>query len=103
VARLIPPTQKAVRVLTQEELDGNHIHIEKKDKHIFPPPGIEFNLVLDGKTIRTNCRWVNRVQNKIAIQRNLGKWFSAHRELKAGTKLEIEVIEPMKRYRLKIA
>ncbi|MGB6873417.1 MAG: bifunctional phosphopantothenoylcysteine decarboxylase/phosphopantothenate--cysteine ligase CoaBC [Dehalococcoidia bacterium] len=103
VVRLIPPTQKAARVLTKEELNGHHIHIEKRDKGIFPPPRIEFDLVLDGKTIRTNCRWVNRVQNKVAIRRNLEKWFRAHPELKPGDKLIIEVTEPMKRYRLKIA
>ncbi len=33
----------------------------------------------------------------------LGRWFKAHPELKVGDKLVIEVIEPMKRYRLKVA
>jgi len=103
VVGLTPPTQKAERVLTDEELNGHHIHIEKRDKGIFPPPGIGFDLVLDGKTIRTNCRWVSRGQNKVAIQRNLGEWFRAHRELQRDDKLIIECIEPMKRYSLKIA
>ena len=32
---------------------------------------------------------------------NLRPWFKAHPELNAGDKLIFEVIEPMKRYRLK--
>ncbi len=35
--------------------------------------------------------------------KGLGKWFRAHPELKPGDKLVIELIEPMKRYRLKVA
>jgi len=35
--------------------------------------------------------------------RGLGKWFRAHPELKPGNNLVIQVIELMKRYRLKVA
>ncbi|MCX6010282.1 MAG: bifunctional phosphopantothenoylcysteine decarboxylase/phosphopantothenate--cysteine ligase CoaBC, partial [Chloroflexi bacterium] len=102
VVRLIPPTQKAVRVLTPEEVNGHHIHIETKDNDMFPPVKEAFDLVADGKTIRTKCRWVIKGK-KMAIQDKLGQWFRAHPELRKGTKVEIEVIEPMKRYRLRIA
>ncbi len=37
------------------------------------------------------------------VQKGLTKWFKAHPELKAGDKLVIEVIEPMKKYRLRKA
>jgi hypothetical protein len=101
VVKLIPPTQKTERVLTKEEVEGHHIHIETKDNDMFPPVKEAFDLVADGKTIRTKCRWVIKGK-KMAIQDKLGQWFRAHPELKKGTKVEIEVIEPMKRYRLKI-
>jgi phosphopantothenoylcysteine decarboxylase/phosphopantothenate--cysteine ligase len=102
MVRLIPRTQRAVRVLTQEEVNGHHIHIETKDNDMFPPVRGAFDLVADGKTIRTKCRWVIKGK-KMAIRDQLRQWFTAHPELRKGTRVEIEVIEPMKRYRLKIA
>jgi hypothetical protein len=36
------------------------------------------------------------------IQKKMKPWFDAHPELKAGDKLKLTVIEPMKRYRLEI-
>ena len=36
------------------------------------------------------------------LQKGLVKWFKAHPELKAGDKINITVIEPLKRYRLEI-
>jgi phosphopantothenoylcysteine decarboxylase/phosphopantothenate--cysteine ligase len=106
VAGLIPLTQKAERVLTEEEVKRRHIHIEKKDNNMFPPQGERFDLVLDDQTtIRTKCRWVSQGQGRMAIQEKLGEWFEAHQqELEPHvTKVVFEVIEPMKRYRLKIA
>jgi phosphopantothenoylcysteine decarboxylase/phosphopantothenate--cysteine ligase len=101
VAGLIPRARKAARVLTLEELHGHHIHIETKDNDMFPPVKEAFDLVADGKTIRTKCRWVIKGK-KMAIQDKLWQWFRAHPELRKGTKVEIEVIEPMKHYSLKI-
>ena len=36
------------------------------------------------------------------IQRNLREWFDSHPELKAGDKVVIKAVEPMKKYRLEI-
>jgi len=36
------------------------------------------------------------------IKKGLNKWFRAHKELKPGSKLIIEVLEPKKRYKLKV-
>jgi phosphopantothenoylcysteine decarboxylase/phosphopantothenate--cysteine ligase len=102
VAKLVPTTRKAVRVLTREEVDGHHIHIETKDNDMFPAVKEAFDLVADGKTIRTKCRWVIPGK-KMAIEDKLVQWFRAHPELKPGHRVIIEVIKPMKRYSLKIA
>lgn len=87
-------------VLSKHEWEKTHIDIERRHKDLFPPPGTGFKLETDVGVIDTNCRKAR--QADVAIQRNLRKWFKAHPELKAGDKLRITVIEPMKKYRLEI-
>ena len=36
------------------------------------------------------------------IKKGLNKWFEAHKELKPGSKVIIDVLEPKKRYRLRV-
>ena len=77
-------------------IDHQRLQVSKKKRqHILPSLGIEFVLETDVGAITTKVRRGGQ------IWKGLGKWFRAHPELKVGDKLAVEVIEPMKRYRLR--
>ena len=73
--------------------------IPVKYKWFFPPPLVEFELMIGQDVVKTNGRGRGY---PLFIQKNLKKWFRAHPELKAGDKVIFKVIEPMKRYSLEI-
>jgi hypothetical protein len=78
----------------------HYIHIPKPNKNIFPNSKTMLDLTTDigSLTVGFNIdpEWGSY------IQKDFAKWFKAHPELKAGDKVRISVIEPMKRYRLEI-
>jgi hypothetical protein len=90
-----------LRTLTQIR-HYQRIDIPKDIRHIFPDYGVPF-------TVETEIPEIIEYKKKGLYKQKNGKdhfhmrkWFKAHPELKEGDKLIIEVIEPMKHYRLKI-
>jgi len=74
------------------------IRIDSDKRGIFPPLGTGFDLELDdGSVINT---YIDKRTGQ--IWKNIRQWFKAHPELKAGDKVIITVVEPLKKYRLEI-
>lgn len=83
--------------------------ILKEKRGFFPGYKIPFYMETDTGTYET---WVSSAPKGtekgdpaagVYVQRNLAAWFRAHPELKVGSKLRVEALEPMQRYRLAIA
>jgi hypothetical protein len=86
--------------LTQNRIRKNIIPISRKDNRRFPQPPGEFILETDLGEIKTHGHGTKDFR----ISDSLVEWFHKHNTvLKEGSVLIIEPIEPMKRYRLKIA
>jgi phosphopantothenoylcysteine decarboxylase/phosphopantothenate--cysteine ligase len=77
-----------------------YIQIPKKKKHLFPEPPSQIQLEYKAEIYRA---WVKSDSRGGSYIGRFPEWFKSHPELKAVDELEIEVIEPMKRYHLKIA
>jgi phosphopantothenoylcysteine decarboxylase/phosphopantothenate--cysteine ligase len=88
--------------LTPNRIQKHIIAISRKDSGIFPPPPAQFTLETDLGGIETRAHHLYGEED-YRISASLEKWFRAHPELKTGDKLEMAVIEPMKRYSLRIA
>ena len=78
-------------------IEYRRLFVPKEKRAIFPDYGGHLELETDVGTVKT------MFEEGGYIWTGTGKWFGAHPELKAGDKVIVEVIEPMKRYRLKIA
>ena len=83
--------------------------IPKASRRFFPGYEIPFKLETDIGEIETyvssgraDTQYGDQDGGKY-IQPNLIKWYRQHPTIKVGDKVIIEVVEPMKRYRLKIA
>jgi hypothetical protein len=70
--------------------------VSKEKRALFPAYGSPLELETDVGILKT------RFEEGGYIWTGTGRWFGAHPELAAGQKLIIEVVEPKKRYRLKI-
>ena len=77
-----------------------YIHIPKEKKHLFPDFKTTLKLETDIGIIEVGFgidpawgAW---------LQKGFANWFKAHPELKAGDRVRITAIEPMKKYRLEI-
>jgi len=82
-------------------LEEYYIHIPKKKKHLFPAPPSQIQLEHKTEIYRA---WVKSDSRGGSYIGRFPEWFKAHRhELERVDELIIEVIETMKRYRLKIA
>lgn len=106
----ISPEGELLIAVKPAYLRYKYIHIPQEYRSRFPGFKIPFELETDRGTFQVRIkdggkpsRWRPGDMNTVAEMHGLGKWFNTHRELKAGDKVTIEVIEPMKRYRLKIA
>jgi hypothetical protein len=73
------------------------ILIPPEGRYLFPNCYAKIELQTDDIDV------MERHYNPKFHELSIGKWLRVHPELKPGDKLIIEVIEPMKRYRLKIA
>jgi len=71
----------------------------RKFPDFFPQPGHNFDLEIDGMEVELR---INESMNRLGGKR-LKEWFRAHPELREGDKVFFDVIEPMKRYRLRKA
>ncbi len=84
------------------------IPIPAKYRHLFPEYKEEFLLETDVGDIKTYVTSGSRdtregdPEGGRYIKKGLNKWFKAHKELKPGSKVIIEVLEPKKRYRLRV-
>lgn len=97
----ITPAETVDIVLAPSYMKYYYIHIPAAKKHLFPTFKTTLELETDIGPIKsefgTDPAW------GAWLQKGLSVWFKKHPELKPGDKLIIEVIEPMKRYSLKIA
>jgi hypothetical protein len=78
-------------------IEYGRLFVPKEKRALFPDYGSPLELETDVGIVKT------RFEEGGYIWTGTGRWFGAHPELTAGQKLIIEVIEPMRRYRLKIA
>ena len=96
----ITPVETVEIVLAPSCMKYYYIHIPAAKKHLFPTFKTTLELETDIGPIEsgfgTDPAW------GAWLQKGLSGWFKEHPELKPGDKLIIEVIEPMKRYRLRI-
>ena len=87
--------------------------IIKLTNGILNPKEYRFRIPKAGRDLFPNCYAEVELQtNDIGVMKrhynpdyhelSIGKWFSAHPELKAGDKLCIKVIEQMRKYHLEI-
>jgi hypothetical protein len=82
------------------------IPVPKKKRRFFPGYKVPFQLVTDIGDITTRVTSapkgtpIGDPNGGVYIQGGLRKWYDNHPELKDGTKLRIEVLEPGKRYKL---
>jgi len=87
-------------ILTPSSLkpEEYRIHIPAKGNHLFPSLYKEIDLETNDISV------MKRTYNPKYHELSIGEWLSVHRdELEPGDKLIIEVVVPMKRYRLKKA
>lgn len=109
---IIPPpagTDDTLEVtLSQPTCINFHLfYIPKEERGFFPGYKIPFYMETDTGTYET---WVSSAPKGtergdpnagVFVQRNLNTWFKAHPELQVGSKIQVQAIEPMKRYRLR--
>ncbi len=76
------------------------INIPEDVRHLFPEDKVPFLIETDIGTFSVCVKRHENTPSHIHLRRT--NWFKAHPELKAGDKVAIEVIEPMKKYRLKV-
>ena len=80
-------------------LKYNRLIIPKAKRELFPDFNKPFELQTNHGVIKTLA---GRSAYKLELRKGLAKWYKANPELKAGDKVMLEVIEPMKKYRLEI-
>ena len=77
-----------------------YIPLPKDKRYFFPDYKVSFELITD---VGVSTAHVPYHQNAGGhIRGRFGPWFAKHPELKDGTKLRIEALEPGKRYKLSI-
>ncbi|MCJ7654294.1 MAG: hypothetical protein MUO97_03165 [Dehalococcoidia bacterium] len=99
-SRIMLSTSAFEIILKPAHIKYRYIHIPTAKKDLFPDCAITLELETDIGVIEAGfytAYWGN------GFQKGLFKWFKAHPELKAGGKIVIDVIEPMKRYGLRKA
>jgi len=96
-----------VITLPPSSIKNNYIHLPENARRNKMFPLVKTNIQID--TDKGNLETEHRISNPHGILKSswlegdgLDKWFKAHPELKAGDKIRISVIEPMKKYRLEI-
>jgi len=90
-------------ILYPSHIEQAYIPIYKPWRNLFPATTTKLELKAKPMGVIHTQFYVEVKGSHHGFSTNLRPWFNTHPELKAGTRLEIEVVEPMKRYRLKIA
>lgn len=88
--------------LYPSHIEQCYIPIYKASWNLFPATTTELELEAKPTGIMHTQFYVEVKGSHHGFSTNLRPWFKAHPKLNAGDKLIIEVIKPMKRYRLKI-
>ncbi len=103
-----PPKQLEIAVRNPTFLKFHLFDIPRGGRRFFPGFKVPFKLETDIGEIETYVT-SGRADTQVGdpdggkyIQPNLVKWYRQHPTIKVGDKVIFEVIEPMKRYRLKI-
>jgi len=96
-----PPVETVEVTLRRSYIESYSIYIPAAKKYLFPVSKTTLKLETDIGQIE--CGFGTEPASGAWLQKGLSGWFKAHPKLKPGDKLIIEVIEPKKRYRLKIA
>jgi hypothetical protein len=84
------------------------IPIPKVQRKFFPGYKVSFELITDAGPVKTHITSdvkgtpIGDANGGTCIQTGLRPWFDKHPELKDGSKLSIEILEPNKRYKLSI-
>lgn len=87
-------------ILRADDIVNKRFFLEKEEvRRFFPGPKIEFVVVADSEKYEE----VYLSEQKTPRIRGIYKWFRAHPELKEGDKVVFEVVELMKKYRLRKA
>ncbi len=94
-----PPLDRAEVTLHPSHLEKSRLSFRKKYSGFFPNSKEPFELDTDIGVVETYV-WRDKA-GPCWMYKNLADWFQKHSELKVGDKLAVEVIEPMKRYRLR--
>ncbi|MFA4836974.1 MAG: hypothetical protein WC749_13005 [Dehalococcoidia bacterium] len=87
----------------------NLIRVSKPKRLFFPGYKMPFEMVTDVETITTHITSAPKgtprgdPRGGSYIRKGLLRWYRSHPELKDGSKLRVEAIEPGKRYRLSVA
>lgn len=100
VIHLEPGENSFEIILPASCMQSYYIHIPQAKKDLFPSFKTMLKLDTDQGTIETGFNI--DPQWGAWLSKSLGRWFKAHPELKAGSKVRITAIEPMKKYRLEI-
>jgi len=99
----VPPAQPPNKVeieVKKSHIEYNYFGIRTRYKDLFPSANEKVDLDTDVGVIQASFYIDPSYGRSLS---GLKEWFRAHPELKVGDKVIFEVIEPMKRYRLKIA
>jgi len=86
-------------VLNRSDITGKRILI-RDDRELFPNNGDMFSIETNIGSLKAIMKKQHQKGDKDHF--HFPKWFNAHPELKRGDRLVIEIIEPMKKYRLEI-
>jgi hypothetical protein len=90
-----------IEIRKEGPIKYRYFDIPADNRSLFPIDKVRFTLETDVGEIETNVAGTTS-QYGPYFQRNLGKWFNAHANLKVGDKFRISVLEPMKKYRLEV-
>ncbi|MBM3142524.1 MAG: hypothetical protein FJ005_05700 [Chloroflexi bacterium] len=97
----LPLSDWAEVTLHPSHLEKHWFSFKQKYSAFFPNFKEPFEIATDAGVFET---YIWRDKSGICwMYKNLAGWFEKHSELKVGDKLVIEVIEPMKKYRLRKA
>ena len=77
-----------------------YIPLPKDKRYFFPGYKVSFKLITDVGVSASHIPYPPNAGGH--IRGRFGPWFAKHPELKDGTKLRIEALEPGKRYKLSI-
>ncbi|MBM3118055.1 MAG: bifunctional phosphopantothenoylcysteine decarboxylase/phosphopantothenate--cysteine ligase CoaBC [Chloroflexi bacterium] len=105
VVELLDKASKRFEIILKPSYINSHfIHIPVAERGLFPEFKRSLTLLTDIGEIETTaglCK--SGTHRALELRKGLGKWYEAHPELKSGDGVIFEVVEPLKKYRLRKA